>query len=435
MDSPNNSKRGRKSGKEVGAGAPRKRRSRRRGRAETGGVEGQQEVQPQLQSIPSTSATCCRPLVALLDGRDCSVEMPILKDISTVAFCDATSITEIHGKVLNEARGVFMWDKIQLSAEELERFRSLKIIVKMGPGVDNIDLEAAADLGIAVCHVNDSGIEEIADTTIGMMLDLYRKISWFDKMEKAGEKFRNFESLQADRGSSCVRIRGETLGLIGLGRVGTAVSLRAKVFGFNVIFYDPYLKDGVEKSYGLTRAYTLAELLAQSDCISLHCGLNEHNGNIINEFTIRQMRPGAFVVNVSNSKLIDEGALATALQEGKIQGAALNTAGFDMVGGPLNNAPNLTCNPNVAFLSQSALGEFRNAAASEMRRGIIDGVPGTLKYLVNREHLRKAGIHSSVPSPPGVPPNFGGNYYAAAAYAAAVAAQTTVRSAPDGAAH
>lgn len=77
-----------------------------------------------------------------------------------------------------------------------------------------------------------------------------------------------------------------------LGRVGTAVALRAKAFGFNVIFYDPYLPDGIEKSLGLTRVYTLQDLLFQSDCVSLHCTLNEHNHHLINEYTIKQMRPG-----------------------------------------------------------------------------------------------------------------------------------------------
>lgn len=77
--------------------------------------------------------------------------------------------------------------------------------------------------------------------------------------------------------------------------MGTAVALRAKAFGFNVIFYDPYLPDGIEKSLGLTRVYTLQDLLFQSDCVSLHCTLNEHNHHVFNDFTIKQMRPGKFL--------------------------------------------------------------------------------------------------------------------------------------------
>ena len=80
-----------------------------------------------------------RPLVALLDGRDCSVEMPILKDVATVAFCDAQSTSEIHEKVLNEAVGALMWHTISLTKEDLEKFKQLRIVVRIGSGIDNID--------------------------------------------------------------------------------------------------------------------------------------------------------------------------------------------------------------------------------------------------------------------------------------------------------
>lgn len=89
-----------------------------------------------------------RPLVALLDGRDCSIEMPILKDVATVAFCDAQSTSEIHEKVLNEAVGALMWHTIILTKEDLEKFKTLRIIVRIGSGVDNIDVKAAGELGI-----------------------------------------------------------------------------------------------------------------------------------------------------------------------------------------------------------------------------------------------------------------------------------------------
>lgn len=132
-------------------------------------------------------------------------------------------------------------------------------------------------------------------------------------MVKEGKKFQGPEQVR-EAATGCARIRGDTLGIVGLGgfcsdlffssflflylpgRVGTAVALRAKAFGFNVIFYDPYLPDGIEKSLGLTRVYTLQDLLFQSDCVSLHCTLNEHNHHLINEYTIKQMRPGMIFI-------------------------------------------------------------------------------------------------------------------------------------------
>ena len=234
-----------------------------------------------------------RPLVALLDGRDCSIEMPILKDVATVAFCDAQSTTEIHEKVLNEAVAALMWHTINLQKDDLEKFKALRVIVRIGSGIDNVDVKAAGEMGIAVCNVPGYGVEEVADSTLCLILNLYRRTHWLANLVKEGKRLQGPEQVR-EAAAGCARIRGDTLGIVGLGRVGTAVALRAKAFGFNVIFYDPYLPDGIDKSFGLTRVYTLQDLLFQSDCVSLHCALNEHNQHFINDFTIKQMRPGLF---------------------------------------------------------------------------------------------------------------------------------------------
>ncbi|GFY08152.1 c-terminal-binding protein [Trichonephila clavipes] len=225
--------------------------------------------------------------------------------------------------VLNEAVGALMWHTITLTKEDLDKFKALRIIVRIGSGVDNIDIKAAGELGIAVCNVPGYGVEEVADTTMCLILNLYRRTYWLANMVREGKKFQGPEQVR-EAAQGCARIRGDTLGIIGLGRVGTAVALRAKAFGFNVIFYDPYLPDGIEKSLGLTRVYTLQDLLFQSDCVSLHCTLNEHNHHVFNEFTIKQMRPGAFLVNTARGGLVDENALALALKDGRIRAAALD---------------------------------------------------------------------------------------------------------------
>lgn len=110
-------------------------------------------------------------------------------------------------------------------------------------------------------------------------------------MVKEGKKISGPEQIR-ESGSGSARIRDDTLGIVGLGKIGTAVALRAKAFGFKVIFYDPHLPDGIEKSLGLTRVAQLQDLLYSSDCISLHCTLNEQNHHLINDFTIKSMRPG-----------------------------------------------------------------------------------------------------------------------------------------------
>ncbi|KAK3888441.1 hypothetical protein Pcinc_007504 [Petrolisthes cinctipes] len=346
-------------------------------------------IRPPLPNGPGIHA---RPLVALLDGRDCAIEMPILKDVATVAFCDAQSTSEIHEKVLNEAVGALMWHTITLTKEDLEKFKALKVIVRIGSGIDNVDVKAAGELGIAVCNVPGYGVEEVADTTMCLILNLYRRTYWLANMVREGKKFTGPEQVWEVREAAqgCARIRDDTLGIVGLGRIGSAVALRAKAFGFNVTFYDPYLSDGIEKSLGITRVYTLQDLLYRSDCVSLHCSLNEHNNHLINDFTIKQMRPGAFLVNTARGALVDENALASALKEGRIRAAALDVhenEPYNPFQGPLKDAPNLICTPHAAYYSDASSNELREMAASEIRRAIIGRIPEALRNCVNKEYF------------------------------------------------
>ncbi|XP_070980450.1 uncharacterized protein [Oncorhynchus clarkii lewisi] len=340
-------------------------------------------IRPQIMNGPMHP----RPLVALLDGRDCTVEMPILKDLATVAFCDAQSTQEIHEKVLNEAVGAMMYHTITLTREDLEKFKALRIIIRIGSGYDNIDIKAAGEMGIAVCNIPSAAVEETADSTLCHILNLYRRNTWLYQALREGTRVQSVEQIR-EVASGAARIRGETLGLIGFGRSGQAVAVRAKVFGFNVIFYDPYLQDGLERSLGVQRVYTLQDLLYQSDCVSLHCNLNEHNHHLINDFTIKQMRQGAFLVNSARGGLVDEKALAQALKEGRVRGAALDvheSEPFSFTQGPLKDAPNLICTPHTAWYSEQASLEMREAAATEIRRAVTGRIPDSLRNCVNKE--------------------------------------------------
>ncbi|KAF6029180.1 CTBP1 [Bugula neritina] len=351
--------------------------------------------------IPNGAAVP-RPLVALLDGRDCSVEMPILKDVATVAFCDAQSTNEIHEKVLTEAVGALMWYTITLNKEDLEKFKNLRVIVRIGSGVDNIDIKAAGEMGIAVCNVPGFCVEEVADSTICLILNLYRRTYWLANAAKDGRKIHGPEALK-EAATGTARIRGDTLGIIGLGRIGTAVAVRAKVFGFNVIFYDPYLPDGVDRSLGITRVYSLQDILFQSDCISLHCSLNEHNHKLINDFTIKQMRPGAFLINTARGMLVDEAALAAALNDGRIRAAALDvqeSEPYNPATSVLKDCPNLIITPHSAFYSDQAVFEMREMAAGEIRRAIIGHIPESMRSCVNKEYLLMRSVNGSGPSFP-----------------------------------
>uniref|UniRef100_A0A8C5GPL8 C-terminal-binding protein 2 n=1 Tax=Gouania willdenowi TaxID=441366 RepID=A0A8C5GPL8_GOUWI len=366
-------------------------------------------IRPQIMNGPMHP----RPLVALLDGRDCTVEMPILKDLATVAFCDAQSTQEIHEKVLNEAVGAMMYHTITLTREDLEKFKALRIIIRIGSGYDNIDIKAAGELGIAVCNIPSAAVEETADSTLCHILNLYRRNTWLYQALREGTRVQSVEQIR-EVASGAARIRGETLGLIGCGRSGQAVAMRAKAFGFNVIFYDPYLQDGLERSLGVQRVYTLQDLLYQSDCVSLHCNLNEHNHHLINDFTIKQMRQGAFLVNSARGGLVDEKALAQALKEGRIRGAALDvheSEPFSFSQGPLKDAPNLICTPHTAWYSEQASLEMREAAATEIRRAITGRIPDSLRNCVNKEFFMTTAPWGMMEQQPQVHPEINGAAY------------------------
>jgi C-terminal binding protein len=297
-----------------------------------------------------------RPLVALLDGRDCSIEMPILKDIATVAFCDAQSTNEIHEKVLNEAQAALLYNTINLNKEDLLKFKALKLIVRIGFDFDNIDIKAAADLNIAVCNVAGYCVEECADTTLSMILNMFRRTHWLangvqTKLTSVKQQvINNYSSNSStpttssilasivpstpeqtrDLAQGCLRVRGQTLGIVGFGKIGIAVAQRAKAFGFNILFYDPFATDGLDKSIGnVTRCSSLNDLLQQSDCVTLHAQLNEQTYHLMNEQTFKQMKSGSFLVNTAQSALIDEMALANALKFGPLKGAALDVFQID----------------------------------------------------------------------------------------------------------
>ncbi|KAG5853440.1 hypothetical protein ANANG_G00073430 [Anguilla anguilla] len=335
-----------------------------------------------------------RPLVALLDGRDCTVEMPILKDVATVAFCDAQSTQEIHEKVLNEAVGALLYHTITLSRDDLDKFKGLRIIVRIGSGFDNVDIKAAAELGIAVCNVPACSVEETADTALCLILNLYRRVTWMHQALREGTRRQRGADPRGRRAppASAGDARHHRAG----GRVGQAVALRAKAFGFGVIFYDPYLPDGVERSLGLQRMSTLQDLLIHSDCVSLHCSLNEHNHHLINDFTIKQMRQGAFLVNTARGGLVDEKALAQALKEGRIRGAAPGRDRDQLLAGGAEGRPNLICTPHTSWYSEQASIEAREEAAREVRRAITGRIPDNLKNCVNKEYLMAASQWSSV---------------------------------------
>ncbi len=196
----------------------------------------------------------------------------------------------------------------------------LKLIANYGAGVNHIDLAAAKAKGIMVTNTPGVFTDDTADLTMALILNVPRRLGEGHRMMRNGE-WQGW----SPTGMLGHRIGGKTLGIIGLGRIGEAVALRAKAFGLNIIYNKRHrLPASVEEELGVSFEPDLDRLVARADIISLHCPLTAETDKIINAGRIEHMKPDAYIINSSRGELIDEDALIAALESGRIAGAGLD---------------------------------------------------------------------------------------------------------------
>lgn len=327
------------------------------------------------------------PYWCCLDATEIELEADGLKNIARTECFSAKTQDDIPDRV-SEAEVVAVWHTIWLDEKLLKRLKKARAIVRMGVGYDNVDIEAAGKLGIKVCNIPDYGTEEVADHAMSLILNLFRKTYVLAKKVDEGVVIQGADGI-ASAASGVSRIRGKVLGIVGLGRIGTATALRAKAFGFHIIYYDPYKPDGYDKAIGgLIRVDTLEELLTQSDCVSVHCNcIPGENEKMINAKSLAFLKKGAYIVNTARGEIIDETDLAAALETGLVGAAALDVhwgEPFVKGQGPLGQAPNLICTPHSAWFSTESRHEMRLKGIEAARR-VIQGE--VVRNVVNEKFL------------------------------------------------
>lgn len=315
---------------------------------------------------------------------EASVETPILNDLATITLAGAHEESDL-APVLREADALILFHDIpMLTADSLARAGKCRGVVRAGVGFNNVDLEAAGRLGIAVCNVPDYGTEEVADHAIMLLLALARGLRDCDNSIRAGA----WEITPAE---NTPRLRGKVLGLVGCGRIGSATALRAKAFGLDVVIYDPLIPPGVEKALGVRRAFRLEELLEQSHFVSLHCYLDGTTRHMINARTLAQMRPGVLLINTARGPVIDQNALIEALESGHVGAAGLDVFEREPLDDDrLRRHPRVLLTPHSAFYSVEGFQELRRKTAEEVRRLLVGEPP---RNLVNAQSL----VHPRVP--------------------------------------
>ncbi|WP_028066589.1 C-terminal binding protein [Solirubrobacter soli] len=257
---------------------------------------------------------------------------------------------------------------IPLDRAHLSRLETCRAIVRYGVGLDNVDIDSAQELGIAVGNVPEYGHEEISNHAIALLLGLSRKLFEFDAAVRRGGT-----GIPAPQ--SVARLSQRTLGLVGYGRIGRRVAEKARAFGLEVVAYDPYAAtaDGVE-------LLGLDELLRRADILSLHVPLTPETRHMIGARELARLAPGSLVINIGRGGLVDEDALVAALHSGHIAGAALDVTEIEPLplSSALLDAPNVILTPHVAWVSEVALSDLKRLTAENALRLIGAREPVTV---------------------------------------------------------
>jgi D-3-phosphoglycerate dehydrogenase len=252
----------------------------------------------------------------------------------------------------------------KMTARVIENLNHCKIIARYGIGVDNVDLAAATKAGILVTNVPDYCVDEVSDHALALLLALARKIVTADAGVKSG-------TWNVTAHAEIRRLRGQTLGLLGFGKIAKALASKAQSLGMKLLVYDPYL---APELIGLHEAEAagLERLLAEADAISIHVPLSPETRNLIGQRELAHMKPTAFLINTSRGGIVDEQALAVALKEGRLGGTALDVLGVEPPppDHPLRQAPNVILTPHLAFYSRESVIELQTKAAEEVARAL-----------------------------------------------------------------
>jgi phosphoglycerate dehydrogenase-like enzyme len=314
---------------------------------------------------------------------DDSVERRIYGPGVRVIFPKASnSLSDLSDEDCASAEGLMIL-RFKVNANDLKRFPRLRAICRMGVGYDNLDRIAAAERQIMILNVPDYGTTEVADHAMALALSLRRGLLLHHETQRANPPavWRYIDDPLVRRSSV------QTFGIVGMGRIATAVALRAKAFGFRVVFYDPHLPNGVELGLGVQRAATLEDLLSQTDTLSVHTPLTRDTRGLLGLKELSLLPKGAVVVNTARGPIVDIDALATLLKDGHLAGVGLDVVPVEP---PVEPVPELIrayrarenwtlgrliITPHSAFYTPQAWDDIRSKSAETMKAALLGPRP------------------------------------------------------------
>jgi D-3-phosphoglycerate dehydrogenase len=279
---------------------------------------------------------------------------------------------------LADADALVVRSAVQVDDALMQAAPKLRVIGRAGVGVDNIDADAATRRGIVVMNTPGANAVAVAELTIGLMLALARKLPAANATMHAGKWEK--KSLQG------AELRGKTLGILGLGRIGLEVARRAKAFGLEIVGSDPFVSAAVARENGIALV-SVEELFAKADYLTLHVGLTPQTHGIVNAKTLATMKKGVRIINCARGELVDDAALVAALKSGHVAGAALDV----FVSEPLKDSPyfeldNVILTPHIAGSTGEAQEAVGIQIASQVREYLKLGVVQNAVNLPSLSH-------------------------------------------------
>ena len=272
----------------------------------------------------------------------------------------------------------------RIGKETISRMQKCEVIARYGVGVDIVDVGTATERGIVVTNVQNYCTEEVADHAIALWLTLARKLPDYDRATHAGV-------WQWQSGQPVYRLRGRTMGVVSLGKIGQAIVTRARAFGVTVIAYDPFLPADVAARLGV-ELVSKADLIARSDYILMQAPMTPDTHHFLSDAEFAAMKPGAILVNTGRGPTIDNAALYRALSEGHLAAAGLDDpeeepakrANWTPDDNPLFKLPNVIVTPHAAYYSEESIRAARVTAATQVAKVLTGQKPD---YTVNAEAL------------------------------------------------
>jgi D-3-phosphoglycerate dehydrogenase len=297
-------------------------------------------------------------------------------------FIDADRLPLEEALGLCEQADGVLCRRLEVPRSLLERFRRCRILVRYGVGTDNVDVDAASDLGIIVGHVPSYCVDEVSAHAVALLLACVRQVAHTDRRVRAG-------GWDVRRGETIQRIAGRTLGLVGLGGIGRAVARKLAGWRIHLLAADPFVDAQVPADLGVGLV-DFDTLCARSDYLSLHCPLLPETRHLMDDRTLSRMKRGACLVNTARGPLVNSASLLAALDDGRLSAAGLDVFEEEPLppGSPLRHHEQVVVTDHTAWYSEESQVELQRTAAEEIVRVCGGGLP---RSLANPDVLRRLG--------------------------------------------